>query len=125
MAVGRFFSLQKIFCHSGGVNSIKTNLQTCNLWTGQYVIYNSQKSLVEIMLQGVPHLRDFHYCGSHYRIFWIMYAQVGDFCVSRGSLTVTLTRISRNAVFFKSQNPGTLCKLDLVHVTLQIFQLIL
>ena len=22
------------FCHSGGANSIKTNLQTCNLWTG-------------------------------------------------------------------------------------------
>ena len=26
-------------CHSGGVNSIKTNLQTSNLWTGQYVNY--------------------------------------------------------------------------------------
>ena len=41
-----------------------------------------------------------------------MYAQVEDFCVSRGSPTVPLTQISCNAVFFKSQNPrkaGTLC----------------
>ena len=26
----------KTFCHSSGVNSIKTNLQTCHWWTGQY-----------------------------------------------------------------------------------------
>ena len=29
----------KTFCHSGEVNSIKTILQTCILWTGQYVSY--------------------------------------------------------------------------------------
>ena len=33
-----------------------------------------------------------------------MYTQVGDFRVSMGSPTVPLIRISRNAVFFKSQN---------------------
>ena len=41
-----------------------------------------------------------------------MYVQVGDFRVSRGPPTVPLTRISRNTVFSKSQNPrkaGTLC----------------
>ena len=57
--------------------------------------------------RGVPHLRGFHYRG-----FWLMYVQVGDFCVSRGPPTVPLTQISRNTVFFKSQNPhmaGTLC----------------
>ena len=43
-----------------------------------------------------------------------MYAQVGDFCGSRGPPTVPITQISRNAVFLKSQNPcngGTLCTL--------------
>ena len=42
--------------------------------------------------------------------FWLMYAQVGDFPISRGSPTVPL--ILRNVVFFKSQNPrkaGSLC----------------
>jgi hypothetical protein len=63
-------------------------------------------------LQGVPHLCGFHYRESHYRGFWLMYAQVGDFRVSRGLHTVPLTQISLNVVFFKSQNPrkaGTLC----------------
>ena len=50
-------------------------------------------------LQGVPHLHDFHYCGSHYRSFWVMYTQVGDFRISRGPPTVLLTRILHNAVF--------------------------
>ena len=66
----------------------------------------------ESIVQGVPHLRGFHYCRSHYRDFWLMYAQVGNFRVSRGPHTVPLTLILRkNAVFFKSQNPrkaGTL-----------------
>ena len=31
----------KMFCHSGGANSIKTNLQTCNLHTGQSINYKS------------------------------------------------------------------------------------
>ena len=46
-------------------------------------------------LQGVP----------HYRGFWLMYAKVGDFCFSRGPPTVPLMQISRNAFFFKTQNP--------------------
>ena len=29
-----------LFCHSGGANSIKTNLHTCNLHTGQSINYN-------------------------------------------------------------------------------------
>ena len=33
--------------------------------------------------RGVPHLRGFHYRGSHYRNFWLMYAQVGDFQVPK------------------------------------------
>ena len=68
--------------------------------------------IIHWLIQGVPHLRGFHYCGSHYRDFWLMYAQVGDFCVSRGPPTVPLTQISHNTVFFKSQNPrkvGALC----------------
>ena len=31
----------KTFCHSGWANSIKTDLQTCNSRTGQYVSYKS------------------------------------------------------------------------------------
>ena len=64
------------------------------------------------LIQGVSHLRGFHYRGSHYCGFWLMYAKVGDFRVSRGPSTVPLTRILCNAVFFKSQIPrkvGTLC----------------
>ena len=34
-----------------------------------------------------------------------MYAQVGDFQISRGPPTVPLTGISRNTFFLKSQNP--------------------
>ena len=44
-----------------------------------------------------------------------MYAQVGDFRISRESPTVPVIRILRNAGFFKSQNPrkaGTLCTLN-------------
>ena len=68
------------------------------------------------VLQRVPHLRGFHYRGSHYRNFWLMYAQVEDFRVSRGPPTVLLTQILRYAGFFKSQKSrkaGTLCILDL------------
>ena len=54
---------------------------------------------------GGPHLHGFHYRGTHYRGFWLMYAQVEDFCVSRGPPTVPLMQILRNTVFFKSQNP--------------------
>ena len=36
------------------------------------------KMFLILILQGVPHL-----CGSHYHKFWIMYAQVEDFPVSR------------------------------------------
>ena len=49
--------------------------------------------------RGSPHLRNFHYPGSHYSDFWLMYAKVGDFCV---------------ILFFKSQNlhkAETLCKI--------------
>ena len=49
----------------------------------------------------VPHLRGFHYLGSHYCNFCLMYTQVGDFRISRGLHTVPLTQILRKA--------GTLC----------------
>ena len=41
----------KTFCHSGRENSIKTNLETCNLWTGQYVSYKS----VNLFWLNLPH----------------------------------------------------------------------
>ena len=41
----------KTFCHTGGVNSIKTNLQTCNLWTGKYLSYKS----VNLVWLNLPH----------------------------------------------------------------------
>ena len=75
-----------------------------------HILTDPRKYLPSI--KGVPHLRGFHYCGSHYCNFWLMYAQVGDFRVSRGPPRVLLTRILRNVVFFKSQNShkaGTLC----------------
>ena len=46
-------------------------------------------------MQGVPHLRGFHYPGSHYPGFLLMYMQVGDFSISR----VPLMQILRNTVF--------------------------
>ena len=51
--------------------------------------------------RGSPHLRGFHYRGSHYRNFWLMYVQVGDFCVSRRPPTVPLS----NAKVPKSGDP--------------------
>ena len=38
-------------------------------------------------LQGVPQLHGFHYRRSHNSNFWLMYSQVGDFCISRGPPT--------------------------------------
>jgi hypothetical protein len=79
-----------------------------HLWTSKSAIFYWLCKLLDLLfLQGVPHLRGFHYRG-----FWLMYAQAGDFRVIRGPPTVPLTQILRNAVFFKSQNPrkaGTLC----------------
>ena len=59
-------------------------------------------------IQGVPHLRGFHYRGSG-----LMYVQVGDFLVSRLPTTVPLMRILRNVVFSSpticvSQGPSVL-----------------
>ena len=72
----------------------------------------SRCKFMKIWILGVPQLHSFYYRGSHYREFCLIYAQVGDFCISRGPSTVPLTRILRNVVFSKSQNPrkvGTLC----------------
>ena len=33
--------MRKTFCHLDGANSIKIDLQTCNLWTGRSVSYKS------------------------------------------------------------------------------------
>ena len=41
----------KTFCHSGRENSIKTNLEACNLWTGQYVSFKS----VNLFWLNLPH----------------------------------------------------------------------
>jgi hypothetical protein len=53
-------------------------------------------------VKGVPHLRSFHYLGSHYCNFWLMYTQVGDFCVNRGPSTVPLIQILRKCGFLPS-----------------------
>ena len=58
---------------------------------------------LRINIQGVPHLRGFHYHGSHYCGFWLMYVQVGDFHVSWRPPAVPLMRSSCNVIFFKSQ----------------------
>ena len=58
------FANVKSFCHlmwkriyhSGGVNSILTNLQTFNLWTGQYVSYKSES--VDQFWFNLPHNND-------------------------------------------------------------------
>ena len=52
------------------------------------------------MYTGVPHLRGFHYRRSHYRDFWLMYVQVGDFHVSRGPPTVLLSQVLHNVAHF-------------------------
>ena len=79
-------------------------MQPINVQSFTYFIF--------IPIQRVPHLDGFQYRGSNYRNFWLMYVQVGDFCVSRGLTTVPLTRISCNTVFSESQNArkaGTHC----------------
>ena len=53
-----------------------------------------------IQIQGVPHLRKKSLRrGPLLPRFWPMYAQMGDFRVSRGPPTVPLTRISHNVFF--------------------------
>ena len=76
-----------------------------------------------MQIQGVPHLRGFHYRGSHYRNFWLMYVQVGDFHISKGPLTVPLMRILRNVVFLKFQNlrkVGTLYRLKSIELSFSL-----
>ena len=43
-------------------------------------------NLDHISITGVPHLHGFHYRGSHYRDFLLMYVQVGDFCINKAPL---------------------------------------
>ena len=55
----------KTFCHSAGANSIKTNLQTCKLWTGQYVSYKSVNQFCPTRIANrFSHLmlKTFHIC---------------------------------------------------------------
>ena len=60
-------------------------------------------------VQGVPHLSGFHYRGSHYCNFWLMYMQVGDFHVSGGPQKVPLIQISHNARTLCKSKPSELC----------------
>ena len=80
-------------------------------WYNQF--WNFLLGIPKLVIQGVPHLRGFHYhCEFHYHNFWLMHSQVGDLGICRGHPTVPLTIILRNAVFFKYQNPhkaGTVC----------------
>ena len=62
-------------------------------------IFYSGSYLNKIQNTGGPPLTGFHYLGSHYRGFLLMYTQVGGFHISKGPPTVSLTRILRNAVF--------------------------
>ena len=52
-----------------------------------------------VLVQGVPHLRGFHYRGSHYRDIWLIYVQVGGFRVSRGPPTVLVNQMLCDAFF--------------------------
>ena len=75
--------------------------------TVRFICFNQKNfstKLIKSAIQGVPHLRGFHYPGSHHNGFWLMYAQVGDFCVSRESPTLPLMQILRIVFFFKYQN---------------------
>ena len=104
----------------------------CWLYCGLFLV--SSISSIELpKVQGVPHLHANHYHGFHYHGFWLVYMQVGDFCVSRGFTTVPLTRILCNTVFSKSQiacKAGTLCtikfplEIRLVQFTHVLFNLI-
>ena len=64
----------KMFCHSGGVNSIKTNLLTCNLWTGQYVSYKS----VNLFWLNLPHQNGKTFFTSNVKTF--SHLQMDIFC---------------------------------------------
>ena len=52
-------------------------------------------------ITGDPPLTQFHHYRSHYRNCWLMYVQAGDFCFSRGPLTVPHTHISWNLHLFQ------------------------
>ena len=46
-----------------------------------------------LFYRGVPHLRGFHYRGSLYRGFWILYTQVGDFTFSGSVFLIILKQM--------------------------------
>ena len=71
-----------------------------------FIQKNFSTNLIKSAIQGVPHLGGFHYPGSHHNGFWLMYAQVGDFCVSRESPTLPPMQILCIVVFFSSTKIG-------------------
>ena len=64
----------KRFCHSGRENSIKTNLETCNLWTGQYVSFKS----VNLFWLNLPHQKGKTFFTSNVKNF--SHLQMDIFC---------------------------------------------
>ena len=55
------------------------------------------------IVQRVPQIRSFHYRKTHSYNFWLMYAQVGYFHISRGPPTVPFMQILGNAAFSSSK----------------------
>ena len=64
--------------------------------------YKSFLLILTCMTTGVLHFFSFNYRGSHYRSFLLIYAQMGDFCVSMGLPTVRIKQSLGNAFFFSS-----------------------
>ena len=56
------------------------------------LVFNNENFYLNYILQGVPHLRNFHYRRSHYRNFWLMYVQVGDFYISSSPTNVNFAK---------------------------------
>ena len=70
-----WYLMWKMFCHSDGVNSIKTQFQTCNLWTGWYVSYKS----VNLFWLNLPHLNGKTFFTSNVKNFSHIFCY-SDFC---------------------------------------------
>ena len=68
--------------------------------TKKVILSLSYEEMTRKLYRGSPHLRSFHNHRFHYYIFWLMYMQVGDVCVSRPP-TFPLTWILHNLFFLQ------------------------
>ena len=88
--------LHKLWSNSLNVLSRKNNRRI----SAKFRIKSSDRICYRQLftIQGVPPLIRFSNRGSYYHDFWLMYAQIGDFCDGRESLTVPLMWILHNPV---------------------------